>query len=305
MRHLQLAVSIAICCTPLLPAYASSQEPTSASRPIATSSAIRSNLNNANTMPPATTRLSISPKAFAYIDEALDYMQNKSVMRDKVNWSRIRQGTIARAEGVQNTADTYPAIEWALQQLGDHHSFLLTPDEAKAIHQKFNPDSSFPKPQARQLRHNIGYINLPPFEGSDSKAIKQYTTFAIRSIQQVDAKPICGWVVDLRNATGGNMWPLLAAVGPVLGNGKAGEFVYPDGRRDDWHYSDGKAMDDGHILAEGPVYHLKQTMSPVAVLTSRFTASSGEAIAVAFRGRPNTRSFGEPTLGLPIMMVKR
>lgn len=37
---------------------------------------------------------------------------------------------------------------------------------------------------------------------------------------------------------------------------------------------------------------------PVAVLTNRSTASSGEAIVVAFRGRPNTRSFGEGTRGV-------
>jgi hypothetical protein len=34
-------------------------------------------------------------------------------------------------------------------------------------------------------------------------------------------------------------------------------------------------------------------------LTGPVTASSGEAIVVAFRGRPQTRSFGEPTDGVP------
>jgi len=36
----------------------------------------------------------------------------------------------------------------------------------------------------------------------------------------------------------------------------------------------------------------------VAVLTGPHTASSGEAVTVAFRGRPNTRSFGAGTAGL-------
>jgi predicted enzyme related to lactoylglutathione lyase len=36
----------------------------------------------------------------------------------------------------------------------------------------------------------------------------------------------------------------------------------------------------------------------VAVLTDSLTASSGEAVAVAFRGRPNARSFGWPTTGV-------
>jgi C-terminal processing protease CtpA/Prc len=36
---------------------------------------------------------------------------------------------------------------------------------------------------------------------------------------------------------------------------------------------------------------------PVAVLTSDKTGSSGEVVAIAFAGRPGTRSFGEPTYG--------
>jgi hypothetical protein len=35
------------------------------------------------------------------------------------------------------------------------------------------------------------------------------------------------------------------------------------------------------------------------VLTSRLTGSSGEGVVMAFRGRPDSRSFGEPTAGVP------
>src|SRR5438093_4023326 len=40
-------------------------------------------------------------------------------------------------------------------------------------------------------------------------------------------------------------------------------------------------------------------MPPVAVLTNGNTASAGEAVAISFRGRPSTRSFGSPTYGVP------
>ncbi|GAA3815984.1 S41 family peptidase [Streptomyces phyllanthi] len=39
--------------------------------------------------------------------------------------------------------------------------------------------------------------------------------------------------------------------------------------------------------------------APVAVLTSGATASAGEAVVVAFHGRPDTRFFGESTRGVP------
>jgi carboxyl-terminal processing protease len=40
-----------------------------------------------------------------------------------------------------------------------------------------------------------------------------------------------------------------------------------------------------------------QLDGPVAVVTDGNTAGSGEAVAVAFRGRPDARSYGAPTLG--------
>jgi C-terminal processing protease CtpA/Prc len=38
-------------------------------------------------------------------------------------------------------------------------------------------------------------------------------------------------------------------------------------------------------------------MQPIAVLLGSATASSGEMVAIAFHGRPHTRSFGMATMG--------
>ena len=43
---------------------------------------------------------------------------------------------------------------------------------------------------------------------------------------------------------------------------------------------------------------LRDPDAPVAVLTGPLTSSSGEAVALAFRGRAATRSFGYATQGL-------
>jgi carboxyl-terminal processing protease len=51
------------------------------------------------------------------------------------------------------------------------------------------------------------------------------------------------------------------------------------------------------VIVEQPLI-LEHTDLPVAVLISGQTASSGEAIAVAFRGRDETRFFGAPTFGI-------
>lgn len=116
---------------------------------------------------------------------------------------------------------------------------------------------------------------------------------------KVDRAGACGWVVDLRSDTGGNMWPMLAVVGPVLGDGKVGMFVDADGRKSLWSIKHGGPYQDGKSAGWGPGRPVTGGLPPVAVLTGRLTASAGEAVAVAFRGRPGTRSFGEPTYGVP------
>jgi carboxyl-terminal processing protease len=53
------------------------------------------------------------------------------------------------------------------------------------------------------------------------------------------------------------------------------------------------------VAVTGRPPRLRRPQPPVAVLTSRLTGSSGEGVVMAFRGRPDSRSFGEPTAGVP------
>lgn len=66
-----------------------------------------------------------------------------------------------------------------------------------------------------------------------------------------------------------------------------------------WHYKDGKAYDDNGIWGQSSnTYDLKSQNPYVAILTDNITASSGEAVAIAFKGRDKTKSFGMPTFGV-------
>jgi carboxyl-terminal processing protease len=56
---------------------------------------------------------------------------------------------------------------------------------------------------------------------------------------------------------------------------------------------------DRSLAAARRPARLGRPRPPVAVLTSRLTGSAGERLVMAFRGRPGTRSFGEPTAGVP------
>jgi hypothetical protein len=94
---------------------------------------------------------------------------------------------------------------------------------------------------------------------------------------------------------------MLTAVGPVLGDGRALGYRDRDGTTTWYGYRNGAVSLVGQP-ASPTVSHparLPRPRPPVAVLTSRLTASAGEGVAMAFAGRPAARSFGEPTAGVP------
>jgi carboxyl-terminal processing protease len=217
------------------------------------------------TSPTLTPTPILSSQAKVYLTAALDIMQQHSVNRKKINWTNLRQQTFAFAFGAKTPADTYLAIRYALTALGDHHSFFLEPQTANQFGAA--PITSDQEPHGQRLAHGIGYLELPHFEASE-QAAKQYVMLAQDAIRTADQVRTCGWIVDLRNNNGGNMWPMLAGVGPILGEGVAGSFVDPDGVKQAWDYSNGQAQLAGSTIigAESP-YHLKHPLPPVAVLT--------------------------------------
>ncbi len=255
-------------------------------------------INPTPTIASPTATPSISPEASAYLDEALDIMQEHSINRHEIEWASFRQEAHAQARDAQTPADTYYAIRFAISELGDHHSGFMSPERTQEFQEGF-PQAEIHEPRGKLLERGLGYVLLPGCCSGGGEAALEYATSVQQIIREIDAANPCGWVVDLRENTGGNMWPMLAGIGPVLGEGQAGAFVGPDGPQGVWGYTNGQSwLDDRTVIPVGASYRLQRAMPPVAVLTGHDTRSSGEAIVVAFRGRANTRSFGRETGGL-------
>jgi len=147
---------------------------------------------------------------------------------------------------------------------------------------------------------DIAHLRVPAFAGSAEAAVL-YAEALHQTIRSLLEDGAVGWVVDLRGNVGGDMWAMLAGVGPVLGDGICGAFVDPMGITQTWSYRAGTASLEGTAQVTVSAEALCSTiepLAPVAVLTDRQTCSSGEAIAVAHIGRPNARSFGQATCGL-------
>jgi hypothetical protein len=242
-----------------------------------------------------TTSPIISPEAAKYLNDAFDIIEENSINIFKVNLSELRASCFPLAANAQTPADTYPAIKCAIKGLHDNHSSFILPKPSTGI--GIVTEAYTPPPLAKLIQSKFGYVVVPKYAGSYPS---QFGTDMQKQIQRIDEQHPCGWIVDLHGNTGGNMWPMLIGIGPILGEGNAGSFINADGTHEDWAYQDGKGLINGQEIIEiiGQPYYLANPNPPVALLFDRTTMSSGEAIAISFAGRPNTRSFGGNSSGL-------
>ena len=278
--------------------------------------------------PPANSPTKITPDAAAFLDNAINIMRQHDLHGQGVDWEGLRDEAFKRAGGAFNPIDTYPAIYWALVQLGDPGSHLrlppgLYPDQI-ALLQQAEKDAVISAPASARTEtpvptgftsrrlpeghivtsqgKNFGYVVLPRCSAKENDGLLLYAADVRRILTDLSVQNPKGWIIDLRGNTGGNMWPMLTGIGPILGDGVVGSFVAADGNIP-WFYQDGKTGTRNPAgletvsltLEDAPV--LVTPSAPVAVLVDSSTASSAEAITIAFHGRPDTRFFGSRTAG--------
>lgn len=247
---------------------------------------------------PVATNGQPSEAAVKYLDTALELMQRAYLHRAEINWTVLRARGHAALTDAQSEADAHDAVRTVITVLGDAHAAFHTPAQRAR-------DAERGQPQVRVelIDGRFGYLHLPRFSGAaEDDAAIAYAARAHRLQMELDNPAPCGWIVDLRDNTGGNMWPMLAAVGPLLGNGAVGAHVgsLPE-ERAEWQYRDGavtihagQRVNTRFRVAEPAP---DQSDRPVAVLLSDRTASAAEAVAIAFVGRPGARRFGTVTAG--------
>lgn len=234
-----------------------------------------------------------------YVDEVLKLAEQHSINRDSVDFSALRADAYGRLGTAETPAETYPVVRYILSQLKDNHSFLM--EKQKVLEWQSTsktPEKSREKTfRGAVVYGDIGVIEMFGFGSGDPVTLTEYADEMQALIKSMDRNDIKGWILDVRSNTGGNCWPMLAGVGPLLGEGTCGYFQSGNSKSR-WYYKDGKSGVDSNPIcsvSKEPYRLLKQT--PVAVLTGSRTASSGEVVVTAFRGKENARSFGQATGG--------
>lgn len=186
--------------------------------------------------------------AQTYLDEVVGLMKTNSINRKTIDWTVFKAKVDAQAQGAQTIADTYPAIQLGLTLLGDNHSMYYT-STGTVIYGNKTVACTDAIPITGTIHERVGYVKITSFNGGGNEAI----TFA-QSIQNqikaADSDLLKGWIVDLRGNLGGNMWPMIAGIGPLLGEDICGYFLNPEGNASAWSYQKGSALLDQSELAK-------------------------------------------------------
>ena len=252
----------------------------------------------------ATPAIAISEGAQEYLLEALDIIQENALNSDKIDWDSWRDSALRRAGSARSPRETYPVIRLTPQRLQDNHSFLVPPmpDSSDSSSSEWAPPP-FVEPTGVLIAERVAILTVPACSGAyDDETTARYANTLHQLICELRADGAAAWIVDLRGNGGGNMWPMIAGLGPLLGEGVVGFMVYPaDGREDAWSYQAGASyLEEQEVISvdAADLCPIMKPLAPVAVLIGPETASSGEATAISFIGRENTRILGQASAGL-------
>ena len=216
-----------------------------------------------------------------YVKSSIRKMDKYALYAD-ADWSIERKSYLSEAESIDNFDDAHRIVESALAFAGGKHSALLAPVTDTTAFEEFAPE-------ACMLEDGIAYVKLPAHRGvkvSDAA----YTHTVLDFLQShLDAE---GVIVDLRDNHGGNMYPMISAIAPLLPDGTL--LSFKTRKRTSPITLDYVLRTYG--LSHEDISKMPDS-TPIAILVNDWTGSSGEAVLLCFRGLEKARTFGIPTAG--------
>ncbi|SKA19215.1 S41 family peptidase [Sediminibacterium ginsengisoli] len=241
------------------------------------------------------------------VDQSLQLMEENSLHRSEINWKDFRKKVYKQTAGINNLDSLINQYPLFFKWLNDFHG-AVTLDGRWIKWREGKPlrplnamiDSVLTKgPRLKVARFgDIGYYRVPSptvLANEIPKATQRYAD----SLCTIDPATVKAWIIDLRTNTGGNFWPMVTSIATVLGDGVIGGIKYIDNRKTSDNY-----IEQGKVYANNQFYTIPDNKCavspsglPVVVLVSGATGSSGESMALAFKGRPNTIMVGETTSG--------
>ncbi|MBB4106602.1 S41 family peptidase [Pedobacter zeae] len=227
--------------------------------------------------------------------EILNIIKKNSMFSDKLNWKQVNEESKIlpfTTNDSLNEKIIYNFYTQKLREVGDRHSFFVT----NKVMEKFREKPLVDTPAGKYLGEGIAWLKIPAILSFDGEKELKYANDVRGIIKKIDTdNTITGWIVDLRQNTGGNMWPMLAGLNALVEDGTAGYFVEgKTGKKYPWQNKNGILLGKGQVV---DTYKSKNRNVKIAILIDSRTASSGEMTAISFLGLPNVKSFGQTSAG--------
>ena len=243
-----------------------------------------------------------------FTDSVFNIVQEKNLYREKIDWLTYRKKFLAKALTSESFEASLPLFNTIWKELGDNHTGFSykgnTITNAKSYTgQEFSPalleryqQGNF-EFECKVLNNQYGYIFMPPInlpsgKNMESMAQSMYNTI----LKTAHENEIKGWIIDLRLNIGGNSWPMIASLYELLGDGPVVGWQI-EGKIKKMVLDNGTITDKEDYLIVDRTNKKDLSKIKVALITSVITGSSGEIVAIAFKGRENTIFIGEPTAG--------
>ena len=212
-----------------------------------------------------------------YVRKAVRIMDKQGIMATDSIWREAYHKALDAHPSSREEAQDI--VRTAAKVAGGKHSFLKLAGNVIS-----DATSEWPAPEVTISEGGIPVIKLPPFSGNHEEGVK-YASAVLSAIPE-DAR---GVVIDLRGNTGGNMYPMIAAVHRFLPNDNE-TIRFRSRKGTQW-------IPLSYTVQTTGVPQQSRIECPVAILTDDHTASSGEATLICFRGLDYVRVFGSPTAG--------
>ncbi|MEO8086562.1 MAG: S41 family peptidase, partial [Bacteroidota bacterium] len=243
------------------------------------------------------------PECKYLLDTTIHIMKINSVNAKTVDWKKVETEINNLSKKCQNLYELGPSFNYLYNALNDFHGAFFIGDSSynweqkapvysKAINDEFEKAVHGIPLKTAIVENEYGYLRIP------SMMSFLYGQNVSDSLCRLLRQNIKGLIIDLRLNAGGNMYPMLLGVNPVLGNGKIGSFNVSGKTNQDWLLQDNNFYVDTTLvtsLKSGCI--IRADNIPVVLICSNSTGSAGEDFIIAFKGRPNTVLIGEKTAG--------
>jgi hypothetical protein len=204
------------------------------------------------------------------------------------------------SSGSQEAGDVAWTLRGLMQSLHDGHGYMVLPGEPLPVRRTLVTRA----PDLELRADGTAVLRLHAVDTLSAAAALAWATSLHEGIAAVAARRPRGWVIDLRDHDGDSPYPSLAALSTLLGGPVVGNFTTRQGKQE-WIVERGAVrIAGGAALVDTQPPPEPDYRGPVALLLGPGTRDAGEDVAVAFRGRPNTHTFGKPTAGFPLQGVQ-